>query len=100
MSTVYRRAGRTGASGAVFSFPSPAAAVLVMIDGIIVGRLPVLGKNKTAASFFSATAMRRSRHRTSRFSPSSSQESRCFLKKRRKNFVILGLRQRNRHGPN
>ena len=49
---------RAARYGAVFPFPSSAAAVLEMIDGIIAGRLPVRGKSATPASFFPATAVR------------------------------------------
>jgi glycosyltransferase involved in cell wall biosynthesis len=50
---------RAARYGAVFPFPSPPDAVLEMIDGIIAGRLPVLGKNASPASFFPATSVRR-----------------------------------------
>jgi GT2 family glycosyltransferase len=50
---------RAARYGVVFPFPSPAAAVLETIDGVITGRIPALGKNVSLAQFFSATAARR-----------------------------------------
>jgi hypothetical protein len=50
---------RAARYGTVFPFPSPAAPVLEMIDGIIAGRLPARGKNATPAGFFPASSVRR-----------------------------------------
>jgi glycosyltransferase involved in cell wall biosynthesis len=50
---------RAARYGVVFPFPSPAAAVLETIDGIIAGRIPALGKHASPTQFFPATAVRR-----------------------------------------
>jgi GT2 family glycosyltransferase len=50
---------RAARYGVVFPFPSTAAQVLEMIDGIAAGQIPVLAKDATPSQFFPSTAARR-----------------------------------------
>ena len=96
---------RAARYGAVFPFPSPAAAVLETIEAIISGRLVIVGKNATQAGFF--PGRRRGGDPGTEAADTggggvSKEESKGrFLEKSgAKTFLTLGLRRSTGTGPN